>query len=294
MKIIAKKVLWHEDFRGNAGRAPTIAYTDARDPSDARYDWQPDLGDGSDGPGPGWGNHEAEYYIDDASALDGSLHGALVITATRINERTGPPGWQDRPEWAYVSGKVTTARRRSFQYGLLEARIKTPSERGTWPAFWLLGEGLLYGVPWPDCGEIDVLETVGSEPDCLFGSLHGPEYAGGGCITRKVTHHAPLSRDFHVYGVLWLPDSISWFFDGVEYQRITPADLGGRRWVFDQPFYAIINLAMGGTLGGELDPEVNQARLYVDYVRHCAVQIEPGGLFIGASHAMEHARTAGD
>lgn len=281
MDITATQLLWQEDFIGTAGRAPTIAYSDSSDPY-GQYDWQPDIGDGTGGPGPGWGNQEAEYYIDNAIALSGAPHGALVITATRINSENGPPGWQQRPDWAYVSGKITTARRRSFQYGLITARIKTPSEHGSWPAFWLLGEGLLSGVPWPDCGEIDILETVGREPHYLFGSLHGPGYSGGGCITRRIHHPAPLSQGFHTYALLWLPDAITWLFDGVAYHRVTPTELDGKDWVFNQPFYAILNLAMGGTLGGALDPEVVCARLEIDYIRHYAVQITPNGPFIGS------------
>lgn len=280
MKIIATRVLWNEDFQGPAGRVPTIAYTDQD--LMGQYDWQPDLGDGSNGPGPGWGNQEAEYYIDAAITRDGSPHGSLIITASRINESNGPPGWKNRADWAYVSGKITTARRISLQYGLIEARLKPPPENGTWPALWLLGAGLLAGVPWPDCGEIDIVEIIGREPHCLLGSIHGPGYAGGSCITRKITHPAPLAADFHTYGLLWLPDLIAWFFDGVEYHRVTKSTLAGRPWVFNQQFYVIINLAMGGTLGGSLDLSVKDARLEVDYIRHLAVQIAPEGPFFGS------------
>jgi beta-glucanase (GH16 family) len=279
---VQTQLLWEQHFRGPQGPAPTVAYTDGRTANPSTpLEWQPDIGDGADGPGVGWGNNESEYYTDDAIALDGSDDGALVITAARTNATNGPQGWQDRPDWAYVSGKITTAGRLSFQYGLLQARIKPPTDLGSWSAFWLLGDGLLSGTPWPQCGEIDVLESVGQEPRHLLGTIHGPGYSADGGVTCKIEHSAPLSEDFHEFAILWLPDSITWYFDGVAYHHLTPADIPGKEWVFNQPFYAIINLAMGGTLGGTLHAEVEQCQLYVDYVRHSAVQIEPDAAFIG-------------
>lgn len=274
------KVLWQEDFLGPAGPAAMVAYTDGRS-GGGPFQWQPDIGDGADGPGVGWGNDESEYYVDDAIALDGSPHGALVITAARTDDTNGPAGWQDRPDWAYVSGKITTAGRVSFHYGLIEARMKPPTDLGSWSAFWLLGDSLLTGTPWPQCGEIDVLEAVGQEPNHLLGTIHGPGYSADAGVTKKIEHSAALSQDFHTYGVLWLPDSITWFFDGRAYHRVTPADIDGHEWVFNQPFYAIVNLAMGGTLGGPLHDDVATCDLRLDWVRHCAVQLEPGGAFIG-------------
>lgn len=274
------KVLWQEDFYGIAGPAPTVAYTDGRTVA-GPFHWQPDIGDGADGPGVGWGNNESEFYVNDAIALDGSEEGALVITATRTDGTNGPVGWEKRPDWAYVSGKLTTAGRVSFHYGLFEARIKPPTDPGSWSAFWMLGDSLLSGTSWPQCGEIDVLEAVGQEPRHLLGTIHGPGYSADAGVTKKIEHTAPLSEDFHTYGVLWIPDSITWFFDGQPYHRVTPADIGDHEWVFNQPFYAIINLAMGGTLGGTLHDEVKSCQMFVDYVRHSSVQFEADGDVIG-------------
>lgn len=278
-------MLWHDDFAGAAGPASSVAYTDARTFNAGQHQyWQPDIGDGADGPGVGWGNNESEYYVDDAICVDGSAEGALVITASRTGERNGPAGWQERPDWAYVSGKLTTAGRVSFHYGLIEARIKPATDPGSWSAFWLLGDGLLRGQSWPQCGEIDILEAVGNEPRHLLGTVHGPGYSADAGVTHKIEHTESLSEDFHVYAVLWLPDSITWFFDGRAYHRVTADDIAGHEWVFNQPFYAIINLAMGGTLGGALNDDVHECRMYVDYVRHSAVRLQPDGPLIGEVH----------
>ena len=274
------KVLWEEDFRGPAGLVPSVAYTDGRNSTGPFY-WQPDIGDGADGPGVGWGNNESEFYINDAIALDGSPEGALVITATRTDSTNGPTGWESRPDWAYVSGKLTTAGRVSFHYGLFEARIKSPTELGSWSAVWMLGDSLLHGNSWPQCGEIDVLEAVGQEPCHLLGTIHGPGYSADAGVTKKIEHSAALSDDFHTYAVLWLQDSITWYFDSKPYHRVTAADIGEHEWVFNQPFYAIINLAMGGTLGGALHDDVQSCQIFVDYVRHSAVQRDADGEFVG-------------
>ena len=278
-QVLARTLLWEDHFGGAAGPAPSVAYPGAADGPTVH--WQPDLGDGSDGPGAGWGNNEAEFYTADSIAVDGSTEGNLVITARQTTDDDGLTGWRTNPHWQYLSGKITTAGRLSFHYGLIEARIKVPTDAGSWSAFWLLGEGLLHGVSWPQCGEIDILESVGYEPEHLLGTIHGPGYSADAGVTCKISAGAALSEDFHTYAILWLPDSITWYFDGKPYHHLTPADITGSEWVFNQSFYMILNLAMGGNLGGPLDSQVDRCELLVDYVRHSAVQVEPGGPFHG-------------
>lgn len=264
---------WLEDFDGPAGPAPSIDYRDGRsEQSNLTSYWITDIGDGSDGPGPGWGNDEQEFYTDDCLELDGS--GCLAVTASLTDDFNGPTGWRDNPRWRYVSGKITTARRLGFQYGLIEARMHIPTDAGSWSALWLLGESLLDGTSWPQCGEIDVVEAVGQRPNDLLGTIHGPGYFADGGLTRTITLPAPLSDDFHTYAILWLPDEIFWLIDGHVYHHLSAADTKDREWVFNQPFYLIINLAMGGTLGGALDPSVEQAQLEVDFVRHSSVRVQ--------------------
>ncbi len=285
MATFEKKLLWEQHFRGDSGPVPSIRYRQSiteHGDEFTGYEWQTDHGDGSDsGAGAGWGNNEREFYTDDSINQDGSEQGSLVISARRVTKDNGPDGWQDHPEWEYLSGKLTTAGLLGFHYGYLEARIKVPTDAGSWSAFWLLGETLLSGTAWPECGEIDILEAVGQEPNSLLGTVHGPGYCGDDGPTKKIHHGEALSKDFHTYGVLWLPDRIEWYFDGDRYHTLTAEDIGSHKWVFNQPFYMIVNLAMGGNLGGALDPAVQSCSLAVDYIRHYSVKMEDSNDFVG-------------
>lgn len=285
LTTLEKKLLWEQHFVGAKGPVPTIGYQHS--PFEnveevSQFEWRTDHGDGShSGAGAGWGNNEREFYTDDSVRQDGSEHGSLVITARRISQENGPEDWQNHPEWEYVSGKITTAGLLSFQYGYIEARIKVPTDAGSWSAFWLLGENLLSGTPWPECGEIDILESVGQEPHCLLGTVHGPGYCADDGPTKKIHHVQPLSDDFHTYGVLWLPDRIEWYFDGEKFHTLGVNEVAPHKWVFNQPFYMIVNLAMGGNLGGPLDPQVQSCELAVDYIRHYAVKESGASNFVG-------------
>ena len=281
----SKKLLWSEDFKGAKGRVPSVEYHDEKSAGGKlkrKTDWNVSFGDGSvDGPGAGWGNNEKEFYTDQAVTLDGSEQGNLVLTARKTDSKNGPQGWQSHPDWAYVSGKLTTADKLSFKYGLIEARIKLPTELGSWSAFWMLGDGLLKGVAWPQCGEIDILEAVGQEPKSLLGTIHGPGYFGDAGITQKIHHSKKLSSDFHTYAILWSPNKIQWLFDGEVYHTLSKSDVAPNDWVFNQNYYMIINLAMGGTLGGNLDPNVTVSKMKVDYIKYYAVKIENAKSYLG-------------
>lgn len=284
-KSFSKKLLWSENFKGAQGRVPTIEYHDEKIAGKKlrrKTNWTIDFGDGSDtGAGAGWGNNEKEFYVDESVTQDGSEAGNLVITARRTNAKTGPEGWQDNPNWAYVSGKITTAHKLSFKYGMIEARIKLPTEIGSWSAFWMLGDGLLKGQGWPECGEIDILEAVGQEPKSLLGTIHGPGYFGDAGITQKIHHTAKLSAGYHTYGIIWLPNKIQWLFDGEVYHTLSKKDVEPHKWVFNQSFYMILNLAMGGTLGGDLSEQVKTSKMAVDYVKYYAVKVGSAQNYVG-------------
>ncbi|MEU1010054.1 lectin [Streptomyces sp. NPDC005890] len=193
-------------------------------------------------------NHERQYYTSGTrnAALDGQGH--LVITARKEN----PAGYQC---WygscQYTSARLNTAGKFNAQYGHVEARMKIPRGQGMWPAFWMLGTP----VNWPDSGEIDVMENVGFEPSTVHGTIHGPGYSGSGGIGAGYTlpNGQAFADAFHTFAVDWAPDSITWSVDGNVYQRRTPADLGGKTWVFDKPFFLILNLAVGGYWPGDPD-----------------------------------------
>ncbi|MET7289539.1 family 16 glycosylhydrolase [Streptomyces sp. NPDC005573] len=193
-------------------------------------------------------NHERQYYTSGTrnAALDGQGH--LVITARKEN----PSNYQC---WygtcQYTSARMNTSGKFNAQYGHVEARMKIPRGQGMWPAFWMLGTP----VNWPDSGEIDVMENVGFEPSSVHGTIHGPGYSGSGGIGAGYTLPGgqAFADAFHTFAVDWAPDSITWSVDGNVYQRRTPADLGGKTWVFNKPFFLILNLAVGGYWPGDPD-----------------------------------------
>ncbi|MER5300750.1 family 16 glycosylhydrolase [Streptomyces lasiicapitis] len=221
--------------------------------------WQTETGDNVN-------NHERQYYTagNANAALNGQ--GQLVITARREN-----PGnyqcWYGRCE--YTSARLNTAGRFTQAYGHVEARMKVPRGQGMWPAFWMLGHDIGQ-IGWPNSGEIDVMENVGFEPSTVHGTIHGPGYSGSGGIgaAYSLPGGQAFADAFHTFAVDWSPDSITWSVDGNVYQRRTPADLGGRQWVFNKPFFLILNLAVGGYWPGDPDGStVFPQQLVVDYVR---------------------------
>jgi beta-glucanase (GH16 family) len=231
-------IVWQQEFDGPAGAAPDGAV------------WNYDLGAG------GWGNNELQNYTDSRanSALDGA--GNLVITARREGD-------------GYTSARLQTNDTFEAQYGRVEARIQIPRGQGIWPAFWMLG-GDIPGVQWPQAGEIDIMENVGYEPHIVHGTIHGPGYSGGAGITGQYMHPQGWSfaDTFHTFAIDWRPDSITWSVDGVDYQTIDRSRVGGNEWVFNKPFFLILNVAVGGNWPGYPDGStVLPQEMKVDYVR---------------------------
>jgi beta-glucanase (GH16 family) len=214
--------------------------------------------------GDGWGNSELEYYSADSSNayLDG--HGHLAITAL--------PAASSRGCWygacKYTSARLTTLGKFSFTYGRVEARIKIPSGRGLWPAFWMLGR-VGPGETWPAGGEIDVMENIGSEPGTIHGSLHGPGYSGANDLTASYTlaKDRTFAAGFHTFRVDWSPSMITFSVDGNDYERQTPRTARGHDWVFDRPFSLLLNLAVGGSWPGNPDASTRfPATMLIDSV----------------------------
>ncbi len=237
----AGDVTFEDTFDGPSGASPDAAA------------WTFDIG------GDGFGNEQLEHNTErpQNASLDGDGH--LVITARR----------EDFDGNNYTSARLTTTSTFAQAYGRFEARIKVPTGQGIWPAFWLLGDNI-ETVTWPACGEIDILELRGQQPDVVYGSLHGPGYSGAGAINQSFTLPAgeTFADDFHVFAVDWEPERIRFFVDDSLYQTVTPATLGSREWVFDHPFRIIINLAVGGNFVGSPDATtVFPASLVVDAVR---------------------------
>jgi beta-glucanase (GH16 family) len=213
--------------------------------------------------GNGWGNNELQYYTGrPANVYIGN--GNLVIKAIK-ETYLGPDGVTRN----YTSGRICTQGRFSQTYGRFEARMKIPSGQGIWPAFWMLGDD--HGTAgWPACGEIDILENVGHEPSIIHGTIHGPGYSGakgiGGLYSLPAGKR--FADAFHLFAVEWEPDVIRWYVDDQLYKTLTPANLPrSTRWVFDHPFYLLLNLAVGGTWPGKPDDTtVFPQYMVVDYV----------------------------
>ncbi len=245
------RLVWSDEFTGPAGSRP--------DPAK----WVHDTG------ADGWGNHEWENYTDrpDNASLDGK--GNLNITA----RRAPAPGTR----CAVGPCDITSARlitRGTFaqRYGRFEARIKVPAGPGLWPAFWMLGDDQGdHPCQDPKCGEIDIMEQVGAkEADTVWGSAHGPGYSGEHGLTKdyRLPDGRPFSDDFHVFAVDWQPGRLAFSVDGHTYQTRTPADAPGKEWIFDHPFFLLLNLAVGGDWPGPPDATTAfPATMTVDYVR---------------------------
>jgi beta-glucanase (GH16 family) len=214
--------------------------------------------------GNGWGNNELEYYTTSPRNAH-QEHGELVIEAIR-EPYTGPDGVKRD----YTSARLSTKGKFSQTYGRFEARIKMPRGQGIWPAFWMLGDDV-DKVQWPDCGEIDIVENLGSEPSIAHGTIHGPGYSGLHAIGSSFTlpDGKRFSDDFHLFAVEWEPQEIRFYVDENLYATRRLSDLpAGTHWVYDHPFFILLNLAVGGLWPGNPDTTTEfPQRMYIDYVR---------------------------
>jgi beta-glucanase (GH16 family) len=242
-------LVWSDEFTGAAGTT-----------FDASK-WVADTG------GQGWGNQERQFYTTRAEnvALDGNGH--LVITARIEPDGTSLQCWYGT--CGFTSARLKTKDRFEQQHGRFEARIRLPRGQGIWPAFWMLGANIDQ-VGWPESGEIDVMENIGREPFTVHGTVHGPGYAGGNSIGGTYTlANTPVADDFHVFAVEWTPGRIAWFVDGQQYFQVTSASLPpGAPWVFEHPFFMLLNVAVGGAWPGDPDATTTfPQQMVVDYVR---------------------------
>ena len=214
--------------------------------------WTYDIGTGSNG----WGNNELEYYTDSSDNVKVE-DGMLQITAKK----------QAFMGSEYTSARLLTKGLFEQKYGRFEARIKMPWGQGIWPAFWLLGADS-DTVTWPLCGEIDIMEYKGQEPTVTHGTVHGPGYSGATAITKSYDLiNNRFDTDFHIFGIEWGKNYINFYVDDVLYNQITPDKVTGE-WVYDKPFYIILNLAVGGNYVGSPNNETTFPQtMLVDYVR---------------------------
>ena len=236
----AYHLVWSDEFDGSA-----------LDESN----WTPQIG------GNGWGNQEAQYYTNRPENLRVE-DGCLVIEARKEQYEANE----------YTSARIYSKGKREFTYGKLEARISLPSGGGLWPAFWTLGNR----GGWPNCGEIDIMEYVGNVPNRILGTLHTIKDKSGSRSSRAYTGLTNIENNFHVYGVEWTceekngKDVIRFYVDDVVYsEQVEEVIDDDEYWPFNRPNYFIINMAVGGTLGGRIDDGIwaSPRLMKVDWVR---------------------------
>lgn len=238
------QLVWSDEFTGPDGSLPDASR------------WTMETGGG------GWGNNELQTY----TARSQNAHiesGNLVIAA--VNETfTGSDGITRE----YTSSRLKTAGLFEQTYGRFEARIKIPQGQGIWPAFWMLGNNISQ-VGWPACGEIDIMENIGKEPAIVHGSMHGPGYSGSSGLTGQYSlSSGKFADDFHVFSVEWEPDVVRFYVDANLYETRTQADISGKTWVFNHPFFVLLNVAVGGNWPGNPDATTTFPQtMLVDYVR---------------------------
>jgi beta-glucanase (GH16 family) len=239
--------VWSDEFNGPAGRVDTTR-------------WRYDTGDGCPGVC-GWGNNEREFYTSDTANIKQNGLGQLEITARVATDTIhcyyGP--------CHYKSGKITTNGKVLIAPGRVEARIKLAAGQGLWPAFWLLGTNI-GTVGWPTCGELDIMENRGSQPTMTSSAVHGPGYSGN---TPFAHSYAPITSDYHIYAVEWDLQSIRFFVDGTQHYIVTQTNVQPYgAWVFNQGFFAILNLAVGGNFDSNPRSDtIFPATMLVDWVR---------------------------
>jgi beta-glucanase (GH16 family) len=239
-------LVWADEFDGEAGTPPNPD------------NWTCEVG------GHGWGNNEWEYYTNRTENAQHNGESELVITAI---EETLEDSTCWYGECKYTSARCISKGKVEYQYGRVEARIKVPSGQGIWPAFWMLGSNF-DRAGWPRSGEIDIMEVLGHEPEIVYGTVHGPGYSGGDSIGASLRNPEPLADDYHLFAMEWFEDEIKWYLDDQHYHTVTPDDLGSRKWAFDQPFFLLLNLAVGGNWPGYPDETTTfPQELRVDYVR---------------------------
>lgn len=234
-----KKLVWSDEFNG-AGLVDNTK-------------WQYDIG------GHGWGNNEAQYYTEGDTLNAIVKNGVLLITARK----------EKRDKKEYTSARLVTRGKADWTYGRIEIRAKLPKGRGTWPAGWMLGSNIEQ-AGWPTCGEIDIMEHVGYDPDTIVGSTHTESYnhIKGTQKTKRIFIKNPYT-EFHVYAINWTAEKMDFLLDNKVYLTVKNEHKTVKEWPFDKPQYLLLNLAVGGNWGGAkgIDESIFPVTMEVDYVR---------------------------
>ncbi len=233
-QFVFNTLVWEDDFTTNGTPDATK--------------WTYDIGTGTNG----WGNNEVQYYTDrtDNAVVE---NGNLVITAKRENFSGSN----------FTSARLKTQGLFNFKYGRVEVRAKLPEGAGTWPAIWMLGSNFPT-VGWPFSGEIDIMEQTGAEKNTILATCHWQDTASNTKADfSQTTAITNATSEFHLYTLEWTETSISMYLDNTKYYELTNSSM----LPFNQDFFLILNVAMGGTLGGTIDAGFSEAKMEIDYVK---------------------------
>jgi beta-glucanase (GH16 family) len=211
--------------------------------------WLYDIGNGNNG----WGNNESQYYIRENAIVQDNI---LKIRTKKETYRG----------YSYTSARIKTQNKFSFTYGRVEVRAKLPSGGGTWPAIWMLGDDITT-VGWPTCGEIDIMEHRGNNQGVISSAIHNASGYGNTPYVNERNRVNDVSTNFHIYGINWTKDKIDFTVDGVIHYTYNPANKNNSNWPFNKPQFIILNVAMGGSLGGAIDTTFTESTMEIDYVR---------------------------
>ncbi|WNM18078.1 glycoside hydrolase family 16 protein [Flavobacterium capsici] len=229
---VTPSLVWSDEFNVNGS------------PDNTKWSYETGTGSG------GWGNNELQYYTNRPENVKVE-NGLLKITAIKENYSGS----------AYTSGRIVTKDKYSVKYGRIDIRAKLPIGGGTWPALWMLGNNIS-SAGWPACGEIDIMEHVGNDLNRIHGTLHYPGHSGGNADSSSILI-SNVSSEFHVYSIDWNASFIKFYVDNQLFYTFN----NGGNLPFNQPFFFILNCAMGGNFGGSVDPNFVSSTLEVDYVR---------------------------
>lgn len=249
--LLGGVTLWHIGF----SQCPNLIWSDDFDGNTLdENNWNYQIGTGCDIGICGWGNNELQYYQQDNITVE---NGLLKITAARENYRGSK----------YTSGRINSKNKVDVHYGRYEALIKLPAGMGLWPAFWMLSTDEPYGS-WPQSGELDIMEFVAARPDEILGTIHyGDPYPNNQFQGNTYTIDGAYPDAYHEFAIEWEPGEIRWFMDGILFSTKTDADVSPYNWPFDHDFHFLLNVAVGGNLGGPVDNSIFPATMEVDYVR---------------------------
>ncbi|MDX1933699.1 MAG: glycoside hydrolase family 16 protein [Capsulimonadales bacterium] len=243
------RLFWRDEFSGTIGSPPNPRF------------WNHETG------ASGWGNNELQNYVKDGE------HARIVADPAAVDRKALQIKVTSEGPGKYTSARLQTAGKVSIQYGYIEARIRLPYGQGIWSAFWMLGSDIFNPeVGWPKCGEIDIMENIGKREwwGRNEGSLHGPGYSGADSLHEYIDMpEGVFFKDgYHLFAILWEKDRVEFYVDGKKYRTRTPADIPGKPWAFNRPFFLVTNVAVGGNFPGSPDETtIFPQEMRIDYVR---------------------------